>query len=322
MASNEIPKPYDPLIELMEDAADGAAAHGVAIGLKQNSEADIRADLEALIGKPAGPGGVPPAVPGLKALLNAAKSNKTAKTAALRTVASNGRTLAMTCIGTLKPALGTTWNSQWNAAGFTGGSLAVPANPMVQLQQLRAYYIANPAKEVPNVNNIACTAVNCEALAQAISTAQSNSNQSNTDMGTAQDNLERGIATARRRMTGLREELTQLLSKDDERWYAFGFDRPSDPTTPEVPENLTVTPGAPGSHSLYVNFDNARRATSYRIRVTNNAGGAQLANVITPDSEQTLTGLPAGATVSITVTARNDEGGESQPTAPVTAVVP
>src|SRR5438093_7617674 len=134
MASNEIPKPYDPLIQLMEDAADGAHTHGAAIGLKQNTEADIRADLVALVGKPAGPGGVPPAVPGLKALLNAAKTNKTNKTAALRTVASNGRALAMTAIGTLKPSLGTTWNSQWNAAGFTGGSLAVPANPMKMLQ--------------------------------------------------------------------------------------------------------------------------------------------------------------------------------------------
>ena len=135
MASQEIPKPYEPLIELMEDAADGAATHGVAVGLKQNTEAAIRADLVALTGKPAGPGGVPPAQPGLKALLNAAKTDKSAKTAALRTACSNGRALAMACIGTLKPVLGTTWNSAWNAAGFTDGSIAVPANPMVKLQQ-------------------------------------------------------------------------------------------------------------------------------------------------------------------------------------------
>ena len=37
MANNEIPKTYDPLIELMEDAADGAATHGVAVGLKQSA---------------------------------------------------------------------------------------------------------------------------------------------------------------------------------------------------------------------------------------------------------------------------------------------
>ncbi len=321
MASNEIPKPYEPLIQLMEDAADGANVHGAAINLAQNTEAKIRIDLEALTGKPAGPGGVPPAVPGLKALLNAAKTNKSDKTAALRTVASNGRALAMTAIGSLKPALGTTWNSQWNAAGFVGGSLAVPANPMVQLQQLRAYYIANPAKEVANINGIACTAVNCETVWQAISTAQSDSNQSNTDAGTAQTNLENGIAAGRRRMTGLREELSQLIEDDDERWYAFGFDKPSDPSTPEVPENVTAAPGAAGSGTLFINFDDARRATGYRVKVTNAAGGAQLASVLVEDSDATITGLPAGANVNITVTARNDAG-ESQPTAAIAAVVP
>jgi hypothetical protein len=106
MASNEIPKSYDPLVELLEDAADGAHQHEAAIGLKQNTEAAIRTDLEALVGKPAGPGGIPPAVPGLKADWNAAKANKTAKTGALRSALSNGRALAMTCIGTLKPLLG------------------------------------------------------------------------------------------------------------------------------------------------------------------------------------------------------------------------
>jgi hypothetical protein len=54
--SNQIPQPYDPLIQLLEDAADGAHQHGVAIGLKQNTETAIRADLTALTGQPAGPG--------------------------------------------------------------------------------------------------------------------------------------------------------------------------------------------------------------------------------------------------------------------------
>ena len=298
MASNEIPKSYDPLIELMEDAADGAATHGLAVGLKQNTEADIRRDLEALIGKPAGPGGVPPAVPGLRSLLNAAKASKTAQTAALRTASSNGRALAMTCIGTLKPVLGTAWNSAWNAVGFSAGSLAVPANPMVKLQQLRAYYLALPGREVPNVNGLACTAA-----------------------GTAQANLAAGLATARRRMTGLREELTQLLPDTDERWYALGFDKPGDPNTPEAPENLTATAGAPGSGTLFLHCDTARRAESYRFVITPAAGGAPVAEKLVGEPEAVFPGLPAGAHVSITVSAKNGAG-ESPPGAPVAAVVP
>ena len=320
MASNQIPQAYDPIVELLEDAADGAHQYEGPIGLKQNRETIIRLDLDALTGTPAGPGNVPAAVPGLKALWNAAKANKTAKTAVLRTAESNGRTLAMTCIGTLKPVLGQQWNSNWNAAGFTDGSIAVPVNPMVKLQQLRAYYAANPGRETANVNGIACTAAACEAAARAISTAQSDSNQSNTDAGNAQAALQAGINRARAHLTGLRQELGQLISSDDVRWYAFGFDKPSDPSTPEVPENLVVTPGTAGTYILIVDWDDARRADSYRVRVTN-AAGIVLSEHLTHDSGITLTGLGSGTAVKVSVTARN-AAGESPPTASVSATVP
>ena len=328
MAANDIPRTYDPLVQLGEDAADGAANLGETVGLKQNTEAAIRADLEALTGTPAPiltvaqpKADTPAGDPGLKALYNAAKANKTNMTAALRTANSNGRALAMACIGTLKPALGTQWNSQWNAAGFTDGSIAVPANPMVKLQQLRAYYNTNPNREVPDVNGITCTAAGCEAAAQAISDASENSNQSNTDAGTAQAALEAGIATLRRRLTGLREELTQLLDDTDERWYAFGFDRPGDLNTPEVPANVTATAGAAGSGLLFVHWDDARRADGYRVIVKNTVGGAELANQLAQDAEATISGLTAGLTVAITVTART-AAGERQPSDPVQLVVP
>jgi hypothetical protein len=47
----------------------------------------------------------------------------------------------------------------------------------------------------------------------------------------------------------LREELNLLLGPEDERCYRFGIDRPVDPETPEMPENLTTIPGAPGSRT-------------------------------------------------------------------------
>src|SRR5437870_11128377 len=50
---------------------------------------------------------------------------------------------------------------------------------------------------------------------------RSASNQSNTDAGHAQAALEDGIDAARRRAAGLRDELSQLIEDDDERWYAF-----------------------------------------------------------------------------------------------------
>ena len=319
--SNEIPKPYDPLVQLLADAADGAHTHGVAIGLKQNTEATLRTDLEKLTGKPEGPGGVPPAVPGLKALWNAAKANKSAKTADFRTAQSNGRALAMTCIGTLKPKLGQTWGSAWNAAGFTGGSIAVPANPGSKLQQLRAYYSANASSEVANVNGIACTAVACDAAAKAIGKAESDSNQSNTDAGIAQANFDEGLLAARQRASGLLAELGQVLEDNDPRWLAFGFEMPGSPAAPEVPANVVTAPGAAGTRTLYIHWDDARRADGYRVIVTNTADSAELANQLSQDAEATIVNLPAGATVSIAVSARNATG-ESQPSEAITTVVP
>jgi hypothetical protein len=47
MASNILPFLIISLFGLAENMADGAAAHGGAIGLLQNTEARIRADLTA-----------------------------------------------------------------------------------------------------------------------------------------------------------------------------------------------------------------------------------------------------------------------------------
>lgn len=323
MANNTIPDAYEPVIQLLEDAADGAQTHGVATGLVHNNEVALRVNLTALVGTPAGPANVPPAVPGLKALWNTAKAAKSSKTAALRTVQSNGRFLARTCIRSLFPVLGEDWNSAWQDAGFTGGSLAIPANPLATLQQLRAYYAANPTRETANVNGVACTAAACETAAQAVSTAQSNSNQSNTDAGTAHGNYLAGLAAARTRLSNLRDELSQLIGDDDERWYAFGFDKPSDSASPETPENLVLTLGGPGSRTLLGDWDDARRADKYRLRAVVKATGVQVFNEIVQDSDGILT-LPAlavGTELEITVTGRNAVG-ESSPTAAVTALLP
>ena len=323
MANNSPPIAYDPVIQLLEDAADGAHTHGATLGLAHNGETALRTNLTALVGTPAGPANVPPAVPGLKALWNTAQANKSAQTATLRTVQSNGRFLARTCLRSLFPVLGENWNAAWQEAGFTGGSLAIPANPLPTLQQLRAYYAANPTRETANVNGIACTAAACEAAAQTISTAQSNSNQSNTDAGTAHGNFLAGLAAARTRLSNLRDELSQLIPDDDERWYAFGFEKPSDSASPETPENPVVTAGAAGSRTLLCDWDDARRADKYRLRAKVKATGVQVFNELVADSQGILhlPAQPAGTELEITVTGHNATG-ESQPTAAITGVLP
>ena len=308
MADNSIPKDYDSVVEHLEDAADGAATHGAAIGLSHYTEAVLRLLLWALIGKPAGPNGVPPAVPGAKSLWDDAKANKTAKSAAVRIACSNGRALVLACMGVLKPRLGQHWNSTWQTAGFLGGSLEVPTNPMTLLHQFRAYFANHPTHEAPTLEPYAVTAAACEAAAQAISTAQSASNQSNTDAGTAQKNYLDALAAARAGLSGLRDELSHLIAEDDPRWYAFGFDRPCDPARPPTPENLRITLGAIGSRLLILQWVTARRATGYRVRVALAADGTFLAEVLTEDNAAVVENLPAGAEVIVTVAARNATG--------------
>jgi len=65
----------------------------------------------------------------------------------------------------------------------------------------------------------------------------------------------------------------------------------------------------------------ARRADGYRFTVTNAADNSQLAGDLTQDAEDTIGNLPSGTKVNVVATARNATG-ESQPCAPVTAVVP
>ncbi|MCX7008693.1 MAG: fibronectin type III domain-containing protein [Kiritimatiellaeota bacterium] len=321
--SNKTPQGYEPLIQLAEDAADGAHTHGAAIGLVHVNETIIRTALTGLIGIPSVPGGIPPAAPGLKELWNTAKANKSAKTAAVRTAQSNGRFLARMCIRSLAPVLGEIWNSAWNAAGFVSGSLAVPSNPLPMLEQLRAYYGLNPTHEVANVQGLACSAAGCEAAVQAISDAASASNQSNTDAGNAQKAFQAGFDLLYTTLSYLRNELDQLLDPDDERWYAFGFDKPSDLGSPTIPENVVVTAGAAGSKILMVHFDDGRNDESYRVTATNKATAEEITNVIVTESETTFTldALAAGTLVDITVTGRNDKG-ETQPTEPITTAVP
>jgi hypothetical protein len=207
--------------------------------------------------------------------------------------------------------------------GFTGGSLAIPTEPLTLLQQLRSYYSGHPASEMPNFQGLACTAAACEAAVQAISAAESARNQSHTDAGTAKAAFAAAFAAASTRISHLRDELAQLIADDDERWYAFGFDKPSAPTTPDVPANLVVTPGAAGSKLLLVECDAARRAAGYRFRAVNKADHQEVASHLVQTNQTTLalTELATGTQVDVTVTARNAHG-ESQPTEPVTAAVP
>jgi hypothetical protein len=322
MATQSIPQSYETIIQLFAEAVDGVRDHGPAVGLKHNTDAVLRPELEVLTGREAGPGNTPPPLVSLKARWNEAKSYKIDTLSSLADAKADGRALAVACVNALKGRLGTRWSNAWQSAGFTGGSLSVPDHPLTTLQQLRDYFTNHPDHEIPNLSPVfSATAAACGAAAQAITLAATRANESTVAATDAKDEFDAAVRNARKRLTSLREELAQLLARDDQRWYHFGFDRPSDPQVPEVPEGLRLIPGATGSGSLTLDWENARRAENYRVRVTD-AAGVEVLDRLTSESELTLHGLASGQTVNIHVSARNGRGGESVPAPVLQVVVP
>ena len=85
---------------------------------------------------------------------------------------------------------------------------------------------------------------------------------------------------------------------------------------------MVVTPGGPGSHLLFIDWNDPIRATSFRVIVANTANPpVELKNTIVSESEVTFNDLPPGP-VKITITSRNSKGGESAASAPVNGTVP
>ena len=305
MASNRLPDQLDRLFALAEDMADGCHAHEVAIGIKQNKEADVRADLAtAQTGE------------------NNFQTKRAAKNVATtaQTVAdSNGKAFIGTAKGVLENYLGRKWSNAWATAGFVNNSTATPtaiAERQTCLDSLKTYFTNNPAHENAPLN---VTAAQAGTLFTAMSDTRSAVNDAENDAGAAKAARETAIKTLRTRMTGLVAELTQLLPKDDPRWYAFGLSRPTDAETPGIPDNLVLTAGPAGT--VLVDWADARRAERYRVFKQALGDPDFVASVTVTESDATLEGLPSGSPVKVRVTAANTAG-ESQPSAEAQIVVP
>lgn len=147
MADNPIAQGIDALMTLAEDAADGAAIHETGIGLKQNSEAAIRADLTAL------------------------QNAQTAHLATQRTLYSaqrsaddKGRAFIGNAANVLGNFLGNTWSAAWTETGFPDQSTAVPgtiagrrdeaiATQCTNHSPLRAFFALIRSATTVSINN-------------------------------------------------------------------------------------------------------------------------------------------------------------------------
>jgi hypothetical protein len=310
--------PYNPNdLEVGANRAEsGARTHGAAIGIKQNTADEIERDKEAAFGKPQDPLNTDPNAPiGKRAEYAQARSRAAEARAALRAALEDGRTFCVQATDILKPHLGRRWNSKWHAAGFTGGSLRQATDPVPRLGLFRAYLRLHPEHENAPLD---ITAAKCDALLAAIDSAQSLSDAAAALEATAKQERDAAIQKLRRRLSALRNELVLLLSKEDPRWYHFGFRRPADGRIPSPVTDVTIASAGPGA--LQIRWEASTLADNYRV--TRRIEGIDLNPVevgLFTDPLAIVSELPIGATVKIQVAARNSAG-ETLP-AEVQAVV-
>jgi hypothetical protein len=308
MASNQLPATNEPLFTLGEDMADGCHVHEVAVGLKQNKEADLRPVLAAAVTA--------------QASFKAAQTAKVALSTAVTVADSNAKAFIGSARRVLIETLGDGYSQVWEATGFPNQSTAVPgtqAERQTLLQSLGNYFTANPTLEV-NTPRIVVTAAKALLLFTALSDARSAAADGNTDAGQKKNLRDAAVATLRIRMSGLVNELGQLLEDNDPLWLAFGLNMPGATNLPDVADSLVLTAG--GAGVVLADWSDASRATRYRVfkQVVGVDAGFVAATTVT-DSDYTFTGLPTGKTVKVQIVCANDAG-EAQPGTAAEIIVP
>jgi hypothetical protein len=302
--TNKVPSSLNAVITLGTNALAGAISIGPAVNLKQNTAAEISPDLFDLIGNPA-----TPLVPGKQALYAAQKVAVKDAVAAKNAAIKAGREFCRLAINLLRPILGNEWNTAWEAAGFHLPSLALPSQPVALLNALRSYFNAHPVHENAGAG---ITAVGAETAATAVTAAVLTVAAAKSARVDRKADRDESLTKLRKRLSGLRGELDQILEDDDGRWYEFGFRRPVDGKQPLPVDGLVLTPG--GAGIVLVSWAASSYATNYRVtwKPTGSSGDPTDAGLFT-DTQCILTGLPSGMPITVAVSARNDSG-ETVPT--------
>ncbi len=297
MATNPTPDDDDVLISLTEELADGCHLHEVSLGIKQQTEAVMRAALlatqNALLG------------------LGAARALLDSKNDLFQAADAAGTEVLKNCRLRMVKLFGTQFNANWQAAGWPDQSTKIPITQDKRFALLGAqklYFTANPAAESAEAD---ATAAICQTAHEAISDARFAVNVAESGVTTAKNTLAATIKTLRKRVRGLIVELGTLLAEDDARWEQFGLNIPANPTAPEPIEDLTLT--ALGGGKVFAQWPYATRMTGTRIMLKRIGVDDEPASAGSVGGlEKLLTGLTAGQTVEIFVIATND-GGDAAP---------
>jgi len=304
----QLPDNIYELFTLGEDMADGAHNHEATVGLKQNTEVNVRADLDPAVAAQAA----------YKKVLDANTDLGTALTVA----DSNGKAFIGSARRVLVGSFGERFNSSWASAGFPDGSTAVPntqAKRAALLLSLKNFFTDNPAYEV-NTPKLVVTAAVAGTLWTALVAARTAAKDGNTLAGQKKVGRDAAEQTLRDRLTGMIGELEQLLDDTDPMWLAFGLNEPGATNLPDSADALVLTAGPAGT--VLLNWSGGSRATRYRVFQLIVGVDNVPVNVKTvSEPETTLQALPSGKTAQYYIVAANDAG-QAAASETVSIVVP
>jgi hypothetical protein len=313
MTTRKIPTSIPALVALSGRSYSGALALGVILTIAQNTAPRILADRIDLVGE----AGATPTIRGKEAEWQLKREALKTAQATRRATKKEARGFWSDAVDVLKVHLGRTWNPAWEAAGFTKGTLSTgKGDPAPMLLRIRAYLRDHAAHENAPLN---ITAAEADVQIAALQTAEQGVDAATVASKQAAADRKASVKRLTKRLSGLREELDQLLAPDDLRWYEFGFSRPIDVRMPEDVTGLTATPAQPGQ--VLVQHEASARALDYRVSWKPQLASGDPTEVgLFADLSVPLNGLPSGTTIVVFVTARNDAG-ETLPSF-VTVVVP
>ncbi|HET6407643.1 MAG TPA: hypothetical protein VFG14_07165 [Chthoniobacteraceae bacterium] len=302
MKLNVTPNSIPKLRTAAAAALSGATSLGAAINLQHNTAGTIGADYHRLFGDPNA------ALPALRIGKQGdyldARVQALAASAAHQAVVRTGREFFASAVELLRGEFGRLWGSAWSAAGFTFGSLAMPADPCAALLEFHAYFQLHPERESVERNVNAARAL---ALVTQIDAAQLNVAAKESARVAAKQARDDAFNLLRQRIGDLRGELDLTLEDDDARWYQFGFRRPIDGRIPTPVEGLVLGAGAAGE--VIAQWQASARVLNYRVMRTVVGVDEDPVEVgLFSDLTAVIRPLPIGATVRVEVSARNNSG--------------
>ncbi len=296
---------YDSLTSLVSGgshASAGAGAHAVALALELSTKPAIDAALNPLLTQ--------------RDAHTVATGELATLRGLLRTRQDETYDLLVGSRDLLKRTLGKKYSPAWAGTGFTF-SLQVPYSVAKQQSMagtLKAYLTANPTLERVDLMTAAMIGTALDNLTNAENAVK----LKESAVGTLLSGRKQKEKALRLRLRWVIDELGRVIDPLDDRWTAFGLNKPGLKETPAVPTKLSVTLRNNVAASL--KWKGAARAGYYRVWIKVNGVDQDMRAVGSPaDLDFTIENLPANSTIQIAVSSVNN-GGESALSEVVTVV--